>query len=431
MDESNVKQLLRATHGEFKVSLENLRKIMASFGDPQDDLPTIHIAGTNGKGSTAKMMATILQQAGYKVGLYTSPHLVRYNERIQINGEEITDADIEALSEKIQEAIDHLDAPIGFFGRLTALAWLYFSKKKVDIVVLEVGLGGRLDATNIISRPLLTMITQISYDHQQILGNTLKEIAYEKAGILKEGVPSTLYPQALEADEVIRQRANELKVPIHDVKKGGMTSIMRMGKLQTFTYQNKPYALQLMEGFQVWNAAHVIEGIKILREEGYDISDKEVQIGLRDTIWPMRYDKIEENPDVIMDGSHNMEGIHQLKKDLLTDYPNSPRIAIIGMLEDKDYRSALKDILPLFNAVITVTPDSDRALSAEKMKEVILQLSPLTEQEVNVSKDYLEAYHQAKREAKKEKASVIVAFGSFYYVGVMAEEIKKEKETFD
>lgn len=421
--ESLQAKLPLAPAGEMVLGLASMKQLMAHFNHPENELPTIHIAGTNGKGSTAKMLSTILEQAGYKVGLFTSPSLVDFNERIQINGKQVTD-------DQLMKQVDRMTAALApdeyytEFEVFTGLAWLVFEAEEVDFVVLEVGLGGRLDATNIIEKPLVTVITKIALDHQKILGNTLTEIAGEKAGILKTGVPLVVYPQVDEVKQVIAHQADQLQVPIHEVKPADIELVGydSLG-LQIFNYKGHQYKLNLQAPYQVNNAALAIEITYVLKAQGITISDQAIQQGLMTVTWPARFEQVATNPTIIIDGSHNMDGILSLKEALLTHYPTEKigkRVAIMGMLADKDVVHVVKEIAPIFQKIITVTPHSNRALPAEALATMVEKTG------VTVALAESDQAALAMAIADLNSEDVLCIFGSFYFVGYLREMIQNK-----
>lgn len=406
--------------GKMVLGLDSVRQLMGHFDHPENSLPTIHIAGTNGKGSTAKMTATILQEAGYKVGLYTSPSLVDFNERIQINGINVSD-------EQLMAQVDRMNQNLGSgelyteFEIFTGLAWLVFQAEAVDFVVLEVGLGGRLDATNIVEKPLVTAITKVALDHQHILGDTLGEIAGEKAGIIKEGVPLILYPQAVEAEAAILAQATTKHVTVtqlnaNEIIKLGITS----DGFQAFTYKGKTYQLCLMAPYQINNAALALEIIANLESQGILIGDQAKRDGLAKTLWPARFERVAQKPDIIIDGSHNMDGILTLKEAIESYYPTrvgQKRIAILGMLADKDVAHIVATVVPLFDQMITLTPHSHRALPASELAALI----EANGGRAQVASSDSEALTLAQ--AKLDEQDMLFVFGSFYFVGYLRKQI--------
>ena len=410
--------------GEMVLGLASMKQLMAHFNHPENQLPTIHIAGTNGKGSTAKMLATILQAAGFKVGLFTSPSLVDFNERIQVNGKQVTDDQLMAQVDRMTKAL----GPGEYYTEFevfTGLAWLTFEAAQVDFVVLEVGLGGRLDATNIVEKPIVTAITKIALDHQRILGDTLGEIAGEKAGILKAGVPLVLYPQVDEAKRVITDKANQLHVPIYEVQPDDIGQLASESQgLQSFTYKDQAYTLNLQAPYQVKNAALAIEIVFTLRAQGIEISDTAIKQGLATVSWPARFEKIADKPAIVVDGSHNMDGILSLKEAILTHYSADKvgkRVAIMGMLADKDVAHVVEEIAPIFQKIIAVSPHSNRALPADQLAAMIEK----TGTSVEIAESDQAAL--ALAELDLDENDLLCIFGSFYFVGYLREIIKKRK----
>lgn len=415
-----------APMGEMVLGLDSMRQLMAHFDHPENKLKTVHIAGTNGKGSTAKMVASVLQAAGYKVGLFTSPSLVDFNERIQINGTYVSD---EMLMRQVNRVKENL-APGEYYTEFeifTGLAWLIFEESQVDFVVLEVGLGGRLDATNIVANPLLTVITKIALDHQKILGSTISEIAGEKAGIIKEGIPLILYPQVeKQATATILARAKEKHAPVIQVQPTDIQLEDKQGSdLQGFYYKRHYYQIPLLAPYQVNNAVVALETIFSLKKEGVSISDQAITSGMGQVAWPARFEKISHQPDIIVDGSHNLDGILTLKEAILTYYPQSKigkRVAIIGMLADKDVAAVVAEIAPIFTKIITVTPHSNRALDAKSLAEFIKK----TGVSVQVADDDQMALALASEELAEN--DVLCIFGSFYFVGYLRNQIIKRQK---
>lgn len=415
--------------GKMELGLDATRRLMSLFDNPQDSLPTIHIAGTNGKGSTAMMMATILEEAGYKVGLFTSPALVDFNERIRINREPISDEQLIWAAEAVRKKTAEIDIHFTEFELFSAMGWLVFAEAECDIIILEVGLGGRKDATNIVKKPLLTLIAKIALDHQQYLGETIYEIAGEKAGILKADVPLILYPQVSEAKRSILEKATALNSPVTEVDEAQLEFELSNSRQQNFKYKGEQYQIQLLEAHQIVNACMAIEAMHALRQiDGWHIEDEAIKNGLSKTVWPARFEWIQEQPNIIIDGSHNVDGIIQLRHNLVRYFPDSPRIAIIGMLKDKDFHQVLSEILPLFDKIITVAPNTPRALASDTLAEEIAGFNIQSKDAIVATSDYQAAYDLSVKWAKEyNDDAVICIFGSFYYVGYMRQIIKKNQ----
>lgn len=415
--------------GKMVLGLETTRDLMDVLGNPQDKVPTIHVAGTNGKGSTAMYMATVLKEAGYKVGLYTSPSLHEFNDRIQINGVSITDDQIYDFAKEIREYVLDTDLYFTEFELYTALAWLHFARESVDVCIIETGIGGRLDATNIIQSPILSVITKISYDHQDVLGDTLPEIAGEKAGIIKEGSPVVYYPQEDEVDDVIINKAKEMGSTYATADLNALDYTLTDGRTQDFTYKNEEYTISLMETHQIYNAIVAIEAINVINAgEEFHIPQNALHDGLLQARWPGRFEWVSENPDIIIDGSHNLDGLTNLGDNIERYFSDRPRIAVVGMLGDKHHNEALPGTIQKFDAAVTVQPDSERALTSDEMAEWIKKNNLLPANKVySEGKNYAQALTKAIELTEKfGNDAMICVFGSFYYIGDMREIIKKK-----
>ena len=396
-----------------KMGLNNMIELMEKFDNPQDKLKIIHIAGTNGKGSCSSFINSVLISQGYKVGLFTSPSIFNFEERIRINNENIKEDILLDLMKEVREKAKELKVFPADFELITAIAFLYFYRENCDFVVLEVGLGGRLDATNIIKNPLLTLITSISFDHQQFLGNTLESIATEKAGIIKKGSDLILYSQDKKVMDTILNIAKEKNVKYftNDLKKIEILENNTNGEI--INYKNyKNLKIALLGNHQIKNATLSLEAISNLKDKKIKISDESVYNGFKNVIWPCRFEIIKRKPDFILDGAHNVDGIDKFVKNINVYYEKNKKIAIFGVLADKDYYDMLKKIIPTFDVFLTVTPDSQRAMKSEKLKEII---QGLTKKEVYSFENYQQAIKKAFEIAKKD--DIISAFGSLYFVG--------------
>ena len=379
-----------------------LKKLLDALGNPQKELSFIHIAGTNGKGSTAAMTASVLKEAGYKTGLFTSPFIEKFNERIQINSEPISDSDLSELTLKVKKAIEDNDAPVSEFALITAIAFLYFKKENCDIVILETGMGGRLDATNIITNPLVCAITSISLDHTQYLGDTIEKIASEKCGIIKEDVPLILYPiQEPEVFDTARKfckdKNSELIIPdIPAAKNNG------------FSYKGELYSLSLKGSYQIYNASVCIEILNILKKSGYRISNTHVKAGLNSTKWIARFEFL--TPDLVIDGSHNPDGVLQLKKDLLKQ--NRSITLVVAMMEDKECEECVRIMSEITNDVIVTALNMPRCKNPHDLAHEFLKHK--------ITPEIRENAKDATKLALSKKNLVCVC-GSLYLAG----EIRK------
>ena len=404
-----------------KPGLERVRELCEALGNPQDSLKYIHVAGTNGKGSFCAMTDNILRHAGYKVGLFTSPYIVEFNERMRINGENISNEELCELVETVKPHADKMADKPTEFELITALAFLYFKRNNCDVVVLECGLGGRLDATNVIKDPILSVITGIALDHTSILGDTVEKIAAEKAGIIKSGVPVLWCGNDADADRIITAKAGELGAPMTRVDRSSL-NIKKMtleGTLLDFGGR-KSISLSLLGNYQPINATNVLSAIDILINNGYKISDEAIYNGLRTVKWPARFEIISRDPLVIADGGHNPEGIDGAVESIKR-YFGEEKVAIItGVMADKDYEYMASRIASVAKRVFCLTPDNPRALSAEKYAAVFARFGVEA-----IACDSVEtAVDSALAWAKKNEAS-IVSLGSLYMYCEVAEAIKK------
>lgn len=414
--EELVKILPLSEEGKMELGLDSMFDLMGHLDNPQDKLPIIHIAGTNGKGSTAAFTASVLEEAGYQVGLFTSPSLVEFNERIQINGEPISDSDLLALSHTIREAIAGTPVQVTEFELFVALAFLHFLQAGCDIAIVEVGLGGRLDATNVIARPEVTAITKIGLDHIDFLGNTLAEIAGEKAAIIKPNSPVVLYPQGDEVVSVVQEKAEAEGVSLRQVSREDLDFQLNESTEQDFTYKQVHYRIRLLEDHQILNACLALEICFELQKIGWQINATDIDQGLLKTTWPGRFEHISSQPHLILDGSHNVDGLQALKSNLDRYFTGLRRIGIVGFMADKQVDEPLADLVKDFELLITLTPDSPRALSAQALKEKLETMIEPSSQ-VIVAESLEDALNQATLAAGDD--DLIAIFGSFYFVGKM------------
>ncbi|MBQ2732923.1 MAG: bifunctional folylpolyglutamate synthase/dihydrofolate synthase [Clostridia bacterium] len=346
--------------------LERITELCRLLGDPQDRLKFIHVGGTNGKGSFSAMLSSVLIRSGRRVGTYTSPYIFRFNERIMINGEPIPDEKLADLTARVKEKADTMQDPPTEFELITALGFLYFAEEGCDIVVLEVGLGGRLDATNIIKTPILSVITGISLDHTAILGDTVEKIAAEKAGIIKAGVPMLCGCPEGGARDVITARAQELGCKIAYAKDAPITAMRCVLGETRFDYKSyTDVSIRLCGLYQPYNCAAVLDAVTLLNRLGFVIDDIALYHGLKSARWPARFEILSRSPDIIFDGGHNPEGIAALWESVSYYYPGLKVILLSGVMADKDYPQMAKSLAPLAERVHTFAPANPRALKAE------------------------------------------------------------------
>ncbi len=388
------------------------RKLLAAVGNPQKDLAFVHIAGTNGKGSTAAFLCSILTAAGIRTGLFTSPHLIEFTERIQINGEQIPKEDAARLGERLLD--QKTDVNPTMFDYCLAMALLYFKEQRCSLVILETGLGGRLDSTNVIEKPLVSVITKIGYDHTEILGNTLTEIAGEKAGILKAGTRAVLEGQEPEALAVLKQRCIEQRIPCRIVNADDIV-LLKNG----FSYPGEmPYQMKMNGSFQRENAMAAVFTARELQKLGYDISEEAIHLGISSAFWGGRMEILCKDPFFMIDGAHNGNGVKALAASLKEQYAGEKFHFIMGVLADKDYPSMAEHILPLADKVTTVTPKSVRALEGEKLAEYVRSFGMEAENKADLE-EVLDPFFSHQK--KTDWHGRTIAFGSLYFIG----EIRK------
>ena len=355
-----------------KPGLSRTRTLLAALGDPHRQLKFVHVAGTNGKGSTAAMLAACLQAAGYRVGLYTSPFINRFNERIQVNGEQIPDRALVQLVEQVKPAADAMaDVPTEF-EIITALGMLWFAQQRCDIVVLEVGLGGTLDSTNVIDPPECAVITALGMDHVRELGPTLAEIASAKAGIIKPGSPVVSYGGAPEADAVIARAAERQNAPLTVVDFAKLN--VRGGDLDgvNFDFDGlENIRLPLIGSYQPKNAAVAITALRVLRQRGWNIPESAIRQGLERVSWPGRFELLRHSPAFLLDGSHNAHGMRATVQSLRDRFPGQKFVFLLSIMADKDVDEMLELLLPLAKQFVTVAAHTPRAMPAQTLAEHI------------------------------------------------------------
>ena len=466
-----------------RLGLERIRELLDRLGRPQDRLKFVHVAGTNGKGSTCAFTASILAEAGFKTGLFTSPYVETFHERIRVNGRNISDDDLTAATLRVRECAEAMEAEGGEhpteFELMTAVALVHFAHVGCDIVVLEVGLGGRLDSTNVIAAPEVAAIVSIALDHTNLLGNTLAEIAHEKAGIVKEGSTVVSWPQEPSAMEVVedaaRRAGDKLVVPdfsllsVGKVTRGAalltrgtaleheghtpcsdsprfaaelraehavpaqklqasssidahrtpMSQVESAIPMRRFSYRGREYATRLLGSYQPSNAAMAIEIAGALRERGWEIPDEAIARGIAETRWPARFEVLDQPagmPTVVIDGGHNPQGAGVLADSLRDVFPDKRPVFLVGILADKDYRSMLRAVAPLASAFVCVTPPNPRALDAADLAEAIRETCD--ELGVSATVEVAGDFDDAVSAARRTAGSegLICAFGSLYSI---------------
>lgn len=406
------------------MGLASMENLCEKLGDPQQDLSFIHIAGTNGKGSVLAFLSEILKAAGYRTGRYLSPVIFEYRERMQVNGRNISQKDLCRLMTDMKEICQELvkegrPQPTAFEVE-TAMAFRYFKEKNCQIVVLETGMGGLLDATNIIPSPLVTVFTAIGFDHMKVLGGTLKEIAQNKAGIMKPGTLAAALKGEREVMEVLEGKAKELQVPLYTADPAQARGIRRSPKKQVFSYRNyKNITIRLGGVYQIDNAVLALTAAELLKQAGFPIPEKALYQGFANTFWPGRFQVLGKDPCFIADGAHNWQGAVRLRETLQFYFTNRRIIYIIGVLRDKDQDKILQELCPLASQVLTIPTKGERGLSsyelAVKAKEYHDNVSALDSVQEAVELAYLLA----------DKDTVITAFGSLSYLGELIKVVEK------
>ena len=396
-----------------RLDLTRIKKLCAILGNPEKLCRFVHVAGTNGKGSTSVFLENILIKAGYKTGLFTSPFLYDFNERIQINNTPISDRDLLTVMEQVVLATEQMLAE-GYehpteFELITAAAFLYFAKEQCDVVVLEVGLGGLLDSTNVIEAPLVSVITSISYDHMEYLGNSLTEIAKNKCGIIKPSCPVVSYPfQEQEVLSVIEETSSKQgsSLVVSDVT---TLQIDDMGfEGNRFSYLGVNYETNMIGKYQIYNAITAINTIKMVQTQGYEITNEHIQKGLKAAKWPARFDVLHKSPVVIADGSHNEGGMQAFISTAKQCLNGKRAICVFGMLRDKAYEPCLKHLSAVCDTIILTEVDSPRKETAENLGDVAKRYFS----KIYVCPDNKKAVQKASLLAAAD--DVIFALGSLY-----------------
>lgn len=405
--------------------LDSISQLLFRLGNPQDDLSFVHIAGTNGKGSTLAYVSTVLKCAGYKVGRYISPTIFDYCERIQVGEIKISKKALGEYMDRVKEACDSmlsegLTHPSPFEVE-TAIAFLYFKEKKCDIVVMEAGMGGALDATNVIHNTKVAVLTSISMDHMQFLGNDLSQIATQKAGIIKSGCHVVSTMQMPQAMQVIKKECEKMKVPLLVSDESNATRIRYGLEKQSFSYgEYRDVEISQAGLYQLQNAVLALDVIQALRSQGYVVSDKAMYKGLLATTWLGRFSVVGKKPYFIVDGAHNEDAAEKLAEAISFYFTNKRIIYIMGMLRDKECEKVIEKTARFAAQIITITPpENKRAMDGYELAGLVAKENP----NVTAASSVEEAVELAKLLAGRE--DVIIAFGSLSYLGRLMETVKK------
>ncbi len=417
-----------------RLGLERTHELLDRMGRPQDKLKFVHVAGTNGKGSTCAYIASMLQAAGYRTGLFTSPYIIEFEERIRLNGKNIPKDDLLDVTLFVREHAEAMAEANGEhpteFELMTAVAFEHFARSQCDIVVCEVGMGGRLDSTNIIDAPEVAVIVRLGLDHTDMLGDTIEAIAHEKAGIIKAGSTVVSWPQEdAAAMKVIQQKASEcgcdLVVPdfngllVRDIDEGGV---------RKFYYDGRLFHTRLLASYQPYNAALAIEVAEALRLRGWNIEYRpHMTEGIYQATWPGRFEVVSAGqPTIIVDGGHNPQGASVLAESLRDVFPERRITFLMGVLADKDYPGMIAEVLPLASAFVCVTPPSPRKLEAADLAQAIRAQAGDADLQIEVASSFAEGVEKARQIAG---LGTICAFGSLYSISEIKKALDRQSET--
>ncbi len=412
----NLEQTLDYIHGLYRKGvtpgLHRERQLLKMLGDPHEKLRFIHIAGTNGKGSTAAMTASILRKAGYSTGLFTSPFIYRFNERIQLNGCQIPDETVVELTAYVKQFADTMEDQPTEFEFVTAMAMEYYARQKADIVVLEVGMGGELDATNVIGVPEVAVITNIGLDHTEVLGDTLEKIAANKAGIFKQGGHAVVYRGTPGVEKVFEDICAQKNISLKKADFDSLTLHTHDLEGQTFDCgARKGLRLPLLGHHQLHNAAVVLSVADTLIEMGYAITEEHIRTGIRDVSWPGRFDIVGRDPLFIIDGGHNPQCIQALVGNIRDYLTGKQVIVLTGVLADKDYGEMFRPVMELVEQFVCITPLSPRKLEAKELARHL--------QANGAKATACDTIEQGVKMAVSlaGKDGVVLSFGSLYTIG--------------
>lgn len=416
-----------------KLGLDNIKTLLDLVGNPQNKLKIIHVAGTNGKGSTCTFIANSLTNLGYKTGFYSSPYLEEFGERIRVDNQNISKGDLAKVITIVKEKIDYMvanghDHPTEF-EIITVVAYLYYQQKNVDFVVLEVGLGGRLDATNTCI-PVISVITSISLDHTEYLGSTLTAIAKEKGGIIKPNTPVVVYDQSREVVDQLKEIATGLNSEIYitDNNSCRLISSEVDGQVASVNVFGTEYTFEMsiLGQHQIKNLNTALTALKVLESKGIiNLDNPKLIKGIQTAKWPGRFEVINKEPLTIIDGAHNEDGAKSLKDSLQTYLPNKKITLVIGMLKDKDIKGSLAHILPLADKVIITEPYNPRAASTKELREICKSIE--TDLNLNLEIQEITSVEEAViyTQNRATKEEVIVYAGSLYMIGSARKELRR------
>ena len=399
--------------------LGRTQELLEKMGNPEKKLKFVHIAGTNGKGSTAAMTASILSKAGYRTGLYTSPYIYRFHERIQVDGVEISDEDLTEITEYVKPLADSMAQSPTEFELVCCIAFEYFYRKKCEIVVLEVGMGGAWDATNVIEVPEVAVITNIGLDHTEYLGDTVEKIAETKSGIFKPHGHAVVYRSTPSVEAVYERVCAERDVSLRKADFDGLVLKAHTLEGQVFDCgSRKNLVLPLLGDHQLHNASVVLSIADTLIGEGWKISEQNIYDGIRDVRWPGRFDIVCRKPLFIIDGGHNPQCIEALVKNIRDYLAGKKVIALTGVLADKDYADMYKPVMPLVDRFVCITPPNPRKLEAQQLAQYLQQAGA----QAQASESILDGVKKAMELAGED--GVVLCFGSLYSIGGIRDALK-------
>lgn len=429
----NYEEAMQFIHSTYKfgskLGLQNITKLTELLGNPQDSYKIIHVAGTNGKGSTCNMIHDVLMASGYKTGLFISPFLEEFTERIQINKQHIDKESLARITGLVKEKIgimleEGYNHPTEF-EVVTAIGFKYFQEQKIDFLVLEVGLGGRFDATNVVRDTLVSVITSISYDHMEYLGDTLEKIAFEKAGIIKENSCVVIYPQEENIVNTIKETAKNKNTSVYETHKEDIVKLKGDLTGQWFKYLNKDVfnlpdvKMNFLGEHQLYNALAALKALEIIKNAGYNITEESICEGFLTCRFAGRFEIIRENPVIVLDGGHNINGIEYFAKAVKENFRDNKIILFFGMLKDKNPEDVLSYIIPLCKEVYTLTPNNPRAMKAADLADLIIKHYDLKVTPLN---DYNEIIPIINNVDSNEYIAFV---GSLYMIGDIRTLINK------
>ena len=403
--------------------LERITKLLSLIGNPEKSLKYVHIVGTNGKGSTAAVISSVMRNAGYRVGMYTSPFIVTFNERMQVNGEMISDTELAEITEYIKPYADSMADRPTEFELITAIAFVYFYRHKCDLVVLEAGMGGEFDATNVIPSPEVAVFTNIGLDHTDFLGDTVEKIAATKSGVIKAGCECVMYRSSASVEDVIENKCKSLGVPFTKADFDSLASVSISLEGQVFNWKDyENLFLPLLGAHQLRNAATALTAVEKLKARGFSVTEQNIRDGLLNTYWQGRFEILSREPLFIVDGGHNPQCMEALANNIRDYLPKVSLTVLTGVLADKDYTAMYDLVAPYIKEFFLVTPPSPRALDANELAKKLLIYGKPTYVCNSVADGVKKAVESAGADG------TVLAFGSLYMIGDIKNTVNKIKK---